>query len=163
MQYRFQSGEQIFEIKLEKHGEQYLAEVDGVSYHVEVLDDTPGELSLRLEGNSANVQWVDEGSRKWLAVDGCTFLLEKPQRPPVRRSEQGGGEVVAAPMPAQVRAIQVAEGDTVEKGDTLVLIEAMKMEIQIKAPVSGKVLHILVKAGQTVPKDQGLVEILAKK
>jgi biotin carboxyl carrier protein len=63
-------------------------------------------------------------------------------------------------MPAQVRAVQVEEGEKVEKGQTLLLLEAMKMEIRIKAPASGSVKRLLVEAGQTVEKDQLLAEVL---
>ena len=57
------------------------------------------------------------------------------------------------------RSIQVAAGDTVEKGQTLMLLEAMKMEIRIKSPAGGQVKRLLVANGQAVDKDQMLVEI----
>jgi biotin carboxyl carrier protein len=58
-----------------------------------------------------------------------------------------------------VSAIQVATGDKVEKGQTLMLLEAMKMEIRIKSPEGGLVKRLLVANGQAVDKDQMLVEI----
>ncbi|HZW03920.1 MAG TPA: acetyl-CoA carboxylase biotin carboxyl carrier protein subunit, partial [Anaerolineaceae bacterium] len=64
-----------------------------------------------------------------------------------------------APMPAQVLSVQAAAGKQVEKGEPLLLLEAMKMEIQIKAPAAGRVRQILVTEGQTVEKDQVLAEI----
>ena len=66
-------------------------------------------------------------------------------------------------MPAQVRAVQVQEGDAVEKGQMLLLLEAMKMEIRIKAPTAGRVTQLLVSSGQTVEKDQLLAEVLAER
>ena len=62
-------------------------------------------------------------------------------------------------MPAQVREVQVAAGERVEKGQTLLLLEAMKMEIRIKAPTGGLVKKLLVSSGQSVDKEQLLVEI----
>jgi acetyl-CoA/propionyl-CoA carboxylase biotin carboxyl carrier protein len=73
--------------------------------------------------------------------------------------EPGGGQAVRAPMPAQVRAVQVAEGDEVEKGQTLLLLEAMKMEIRVKAPGAGRVARLLVTSGQSVEKEQLLAEL----
>jgi len=55
--------------------------------------------------------------------------------------------------------VQAAAGKQVEKGEPLLLLEAMKMEIQIKAPAAGRVRQILVTEGQTVEKDQVLAEI----
>jgi len=60
---------------------------------------------------------------------------------------------------AALRAVQVTEGEPVEKGQTLLLLEAMKMEIRLSAPRSGKVSRLLVQAGQIVQRDQVLVEI----
>jgi biotin carboxyl carrier protein len=62
-------------------------------------------------------------------------------------------------MPGQVRAVNVGEGDTVTKSQTLLVIEAMKMEIRIHAPRDGKVKKLFVQQGQTVERDQVLVEI----
>ena len=81
-----------------------------------------------------------------------------PAAGPPRRARSDGGEAVRAPMPAQVRAVQVPEGEVVEQGQTLLLLEAMKMEIRIKAPAAGRVdAPAGEAAGQTVEKDQVLV------
>jgi biotin carboxyl carrier protein len=62
-------------------------------------------------------------------------------------------------MPAQVRGLEVAVGDPVERGDTLMLLEAMKMEIRIRAPKAGRIAAIRVTGGQTVNRDDVLVEL----
>jgi biotin carboxyl carrier protein len=62
-------------------------------------------------------------------------------------------------MPAQVRSIEVSEGDAVDRGQTLMLLEAMKMEIRVKAPHAGLVKRVLVEPDQTVDRDQVLIEM----
>ena len=62
-------------------------------------------------------------------------------------------------MPGQVRAVNVGEGEMVTKGQTLMVLEAMKMEIRIQATMDGKVAKLLVKQGQTVEREQVLIEI----
>ena len=62
-------------------------------------------------------------------------------------------------MPGQVRAVNVSEGDSVTKGQTLLVLEAMKMEIRIQSPMDGAVKKLLVKHGQTVEREQMLIEI----
>jgi pyruvate carboxylase subunit B len=62
-------------------------------------------------------------------------------------------------MPAQVREVRVREGDLVEKGQTLLLLEAMKMEIRLQAPHGGRVARLLASAGSQVDRDQVLVEL----
>ena len=159
MRYRFQSRQQVFEVALEREGDTYLANIDGQPYRLEILDLQPGVLSLRFEGKPITLYWAADGSQKWISRDGCTYRLEKPAPRTAHPQSDGGGQAVTAPMPAQVREIQVSEGDRVQKGQPILLLEAMKMEIQIKAPAGGQVERLLVKNGQAVDKDQVLAEI----
>jgi acetyl/propionyl-CoA carboxylase alpha subunit len=160
MRYRYQSHGSIQEVLLERQGGSYRATVGGVSCAVEVLSDEPGELSLLFNGKPVRLYWATEGDKKWISLDGCTYLLEKPAPARLRsRSDRGEADIVRAPMPAQVQLVPVAEGETVEKGQTLILLEAMKMEIRLSAPRGGKVARLLVETGQTVQRDQVLVEI----
>ncbi len=160
MLYRFQSGNQVYEISIERQGEVFQASVDGQSYPVELLDAQPGQISLRFAGRPVTLYWAADGGQKWVSLNGCAYRLEKPAPRAARSAaEPGGGQVVRSPMPAQVRAVQVAEGDPVEKGQTLLLLEAMKMEIRVKAPAAGRVARLLVSAGQAVEKDQLLAEV----
>jgi acetyl/propionyl-CoA carboxylase alpha subunit len=68
-------------------------------------------------------------------------------------------EVIAAPMPGNVLAVRVAEGDDVEAGQVLVVLEAMKMENNVSAPAAGIVARVLVKPGQQVQRAETLVEL----
>ena len=65
-------------------------------------------------------------------------------------------------MPGQVRSVAVGVGDVVKKGQTLAVIEAMKMEIRIQALKDGVVSALLVQVGQTVEREQILIEIVDK-
>jgi 3-methylcrotonyl-CoA carboxylase alpha subunit len=158
--YRYRYRDQIFEINLERSGENYRATIDGIDYEVEVLNSQPGQLSLRFDGRPANLYWAVDEENKWVSLTGCTYQLEKPPRGRARSSgEQAAENVVRAPMPSQVSSLEVAVGDRVERGDTLVLLEAMKMEIRVRAPRPGVVTRIPVGAGQTVNRDEILVEL----
>ncbi len=160
MRYRFQHRDQIYEVSIEREGGVFVAQVDGRRLEFELIDSQPGILSLRMGGRALTLYWARQGTEQWISLDGCTYRL---QRPASRRTSSGSedslGESVRAPMPAQVRAVQIAEGERVEKGQTLMLLEAMKMEIQVKAPLEGRVVRLLASDGQSVDKDQLLVEI----
>lgn len=160
MQYRYQVGDQVFEIALERKGEGYQAVIDGQKYDVEVLAAQSGQLTLRVAGRPVTLYTAEDGPARWISVTGCTYRLAKPTPRTVRQAtETSGGESVRAPMPAQVRAVQVTPGEVVEKGQTLLLLEAMKMEIRVRAPIAGKVSRLLVSNGQAVEKEQALVEL----
>jgi acetyl-CoA/propionyl-CoA carboxylase, biotin carboxylase, biotin carboxyl carrier protein len=160
VRYRYRYRDQIFEITLERSGEGYRATVDGVVYELEMLNNQPGQLSLRFDGRPVNLYWAADEETKWVSLFGCTYPLEKPVVGRAHPAGEGAAEsLVRSPMPAQVRSLEVAVGDQVERGDTLLLLEAMKMEIRVRAPVAGRIAAIPVSAGQTVNRDQVLVEL----
>jgi biotin carboxyl carrier protein len=64
--------------------------------------------------------------------------------------ELQGRQKVSVPMPGKVTAVLVAEGDTVEKGQGLVIVEAMKMENEVRSPIAGEIKEIKVKPGDAV-------------
>ncbi len=159
MRYRFQWGQEVYDISIERNAEGYLAQVDGVPYELNVLDAQPGQLSLLFEGRPVTLYWAEQGGKRWISMDGCTYLLEKPTLGSRRGIEGESAGSLRAPMPAQVRDIHVAEGVLVEKGGTLMLLEAMKMEIRVQAPKAGRVARLAVQKGQSVNRDQELAFI----
>lgn len=160
MKYRYESNGVVSEIDLERQGDSYAATFDGVTYRVEVLASAPGELNLLFDGRPLRLYWAAIGDKKWIVLDGCTHLLQKPAAYASPRSHaKSAEEEVRAPMPAQVRAVLVEPGQAVERGQPLLLLEAMKMEIRLTAPRNGRVAKILAEESQTVQKDQVLIEI----
>jgi biotin carboxyl carrier protein len=73
--------------------------------------------------------------------------------------ELQGRQKVSVPMPGKVTAVLVSEGDAVEKGQGLLIVEAMKMENEVRSPIAGVVKEIKVKAGETVEGGVVLVVI----
>jgi acetyl/propionyl-CoA carboxylase alpha subunit len=160
MIYRLESAGQLYEINLERQGNGYLAVIAGQRYVVEVLEARPGELSLRFDGRPVTLYWAYQSERRWVALEGCTYELHKPASQGSRHtSTSHSSSVLRAPMPAQVRAVLVAEGNQVESGQTLMLLEAMKMEIKLQAPRRGRIARLPVHEGQAVDRDQVLIEL----
>ena len=73
-----------------------------------------------------------------------------PAAAPVAAAPAGDGERVAAPMPGNILSVNVAAGDTVKKGQILMILEAMKMENEIMSPCDGKVTSVAVAKGAAV-------------
>jgi len=160
MRFRFEWKGQVYEIKLDQAGAGYTATVGGRAYPLDILEVLPGHVSLLLGDRPVTLYYAREGDRRWVSMNGCTYLLEKPSPHGVRRSGEGDTSGrLRAPMPAQVRSIETLDGDQVERGQTLLLLEAMKMEIRVKAPRAGQVKKVLVERGQTVDRDQVLIEM----
>ncbi|MCM3877807.1 MAG: acetyl-CoA carboxylase biotin carboxyl carrier protein subunit [Thermoanaerobaculia bacterium] len=102
---------------------------------------------------------VRAGEVAWVSHRGETYRLSAvPRFPPrtVRAPEDAPS--LEAPMPGRILGVRTAVGATVRKGETLVLVEAMKMEHAVRAPRDGTVTRILVAEGQMV----GLGDVLAE-
>ncbi len=123
----------------------YRIEIDGgiveARYH-----RSSGESRLSYNGKVYAIQTIARGDALQVEVDGIPCLLEQ---------ESGGA--VKAPSPAVVLGVTVRVGDTVEKGDRLLSLEAMKMEMIIESPAPGTVKEIHVGPGQQVPAGEVLV------
>lgn len=141
-------------------GTSYRAAIEDQMIDVEILQSKDGKLDLLIDGKRVTAYVSSDGAKRWVTVNGQTVVLTKSSG--ARRSGHGhhhaAGEL-SAPMPGQVRAVNVSEGDLVAKGQTLLLLEAMKMEIRIQAPMDGKVTRLLVTQGQTVEREQVLIEV----
>jgi len=70
-----------------------------------------------------------------------------------------GSSKINSPMPGSILKVNVAKGDTVKKGQSLLILEAMKMENDIKAPADGKVIEVKVSQGDCVTLGQTLIEV----
>ena len=95
----------------------------------------------------------------WVFVDGNVWRIDKEEAGGGRRSKSRGDSSVMAPMPATVVAINTAPGKTVNEGETVIVLEAMKMELPIKAPRRGVVKAVNCTLGELVQPGVNLVEI----
>ena len=149
---------QSFEIN--PSGENYVATIDGKNVSVQVIrvDATHGRMDLLIDGRRVNAYVSSDMAKRWVTVDGKTLMLTKTSgaKRGVRHEHAGG---LIAPMPGQVRSVSVGVGDVVKKGQTLLTMEAMKMEIRIQALKDGAVKALHVAQGQTVEREQILIEM----
>jgi pyruvate carboxylase subunit B len=105
-----------------------------------------GRWKVGLHGRSHDVEVVDERTMaiRELAGSGAGPAGPKP---------------IVAPMPGMVVKVEVAEGDEVRTGQGIVIVEAMKMENELRASGPGRITRVHVRQGDAVAKDQVLVEI----
>lgn len=136
--------------------------VDGRAYTVEI-DDEGAVLvdgiayDVSLEGEKATV-----GDKAWpLQVEGLALAAapSAPQGAPSRGSAQAGAGAVLAIMPGKIIRVLVEPGQRIEEGQPVCVLEAMKMENELNAPIAGTVRAVHVHPGDDVEKGQLLVEI----
>jgi acetyl-CoA/propionyl-CoA carboxylase biotin carboxyl carrier protein len=99
---------------------------------------------------------------EWLGRDGDAWHLQAydPVAATLTGSAHSGADALTAPMPGTVTVVKVAVGDQVVAGQSLLVVEAMKMEHVISAPHAGTVTELDVQAGATVAMDQVLAVVL---
>lgn len=120
--------------------------VDGRSYPlVAEAGESKGSWGLISHGRRINADVVDERTRTIRAMSARTGGAQ-------------GTRPVRAPMPGLVTRIEVSAGDAVVPGQGLLIVEAMKMENELKAEVAGVVARVLITAGQAVEKGSVLIE-----
>ncbi|HEY1775421.1 MAG TPA: biotin carboxylase N-terminal domain-containing protein [Solirubrobacteraceae bacterium] len=131
------------------------ANITGEAVQVELLSDqalTQGRrLCVAFDGEAGAWEVAREGERWWIAHDGRVWALA----PQAREREVGvdrAGEI-RAPMPGSVVAVHAVEGAAVTRGEVLMVIESMKMELQITAPYDGVLGALHVSAGDQVALD----------
>jgi len=118
--------------------------VDGTSYSVE-FDEQGDEVQVLVRGQVNRIDVADE-RRLRLRAGSTAFSVE-------------GKQVIAAPMPGKVVKVLVKVGDEVKEGQGLVVVEAMKMENELKSPKAGKVVELPAKEGTTVEINAKLVVV----
>lgn len=155
-------------VQVEAVGDYYFVTVAGRTLKVKASASRPGELDLELEAGARLVAWVAaDGPRRWVALSpadpaGQPFVLTVPQpNRRVRRGPAGAGQALEAQMPGVVRRVLIAAGDEVSRGQVLIQLEAMKMEIRVTAPYAGLVERVAVVEGQPVDRGQTLVALRA--
>jgi biotin carboxyl carrier protein len=132
--------------------------IRGQEYDVEIKDFEGSNAKIEVNGTSYDVDvHVEERAAK------TPTLVRKPvvNKPGEGKIQKGGAgaTTVKAPLPGSIMKISVAVGDTINPGDTLLVMEAMKMENNVMAEKGGTVKAVKVAVGESVLQDDVLVEI----
>lgn len=117
--------------------------LNGKSYHVQILREN-GTYHVHLDGDYFPFRVEDERMRKLRELVSAS-------------SAASGERILTAPIPGLVTNIRVAVGDQIQKGQSVIVLEAMKMENELKAEADGTIKSILIEEGNAVDKDQQLL------
>lgn len=139
---------------------EYKYKINGTEYTVQIGDIVENIANVTVNGEDFQVEMENqpEPEKKKVVVNPAAAkqqaAADAPAAGPVNTEN-----ALKAPLPGVVVEVKVAVGDTVNAGDTVVVLEAMKMANNLDAEKSGKVTAVLVKAGDSVMEDTPLVVI----
>ena len=123
----------------------------------------PGVYSVLMDGRSYEARVEEHPGLLVVVIDGYRFEVDIRDPRRLRRGAGGRGidgiQTISAPMPGKVVRVLVSAGDAVEAGQGLLVVEAMKMQNELKAPRAGKVLTLSAKEGATVTPGEVLATI----
>ncbi|MGD2076777.1 MAG: biotin/lipoyl-binding protein [Chloroflexota bacterium] len=155
--------------------EQYTIEIDqqgritvnGQSYDVDFQQLSEGGILSLLLNNQSLEAIVEERNGGWeVLIRGELYSVQVQDERAYRLAKARGvtaeitGEAaIKSPMPGLIIAVPVEEGQTVSKGDQIVILESMKMENELRSPRDGVVRRVHVQPGQSVEKNQLLATI----
>ncbi len=166
MKYQARVDQNCFDIELEEVGVSlFKVKINGKVKIVDAHRVNPNSFSMLIDNRHYDFDFSSEDDTVHVYLGHNTFpvevLDEKKLRIKKIRGEMAveGGQVISTSMPGKVVKVMKKEGDLVKKDEGLVVVEAMKMENELRSSIDGQVVEICVKAGQTVEGGAKLARI----
>jgi biotin carboxyl carrier protein len=163
MKYLVRLDEQSFLVSVLETDGRLTVEVDGKSVEIELEEAGQGRYALFADGRSYDLAVARDSGSAALAIGGETFDLSIEEWREARgavgaaATSLEGRAVIRAPMSGKVVRVDVQEGERVEKGQRLAVLEAMKMENDVMAPHGGCVQEVTVTQGEVVEHGRALL------
>ncbi|MCH7574270.1 MAG: hypothetical protein IIA59_04005 [Candidatus Marinimicrobia bacterium] len=159
-------GERTIDLDLRADGKHPVVRLDGVDTKVDGVQLSPYSWSLIIDGQSHHLSIRPSRNGYQVLLREQTYQVELRSEVQQTVARLGIGIVatsdhgeIRAPIPGLVTSLAVASGESVSKGDTVIVLEAMKMENEMTAPFAGTIGQIFVKPGDTVEKETLLLVI----
>lgn len=165
MEFEFLINGVLQKITLEKKDNQFVFSDDKRIYKADIQYVSPNQISILVEDRSYLIHFAQDRDNRYFYLGGQQFVVTEPSEEggeSIRHGEERTPEgtlLVKAPMPGKVIKIDVAEKETVRKNQTLAIVEAMKMENEIKASIDGTIKMIHVAEGDLVDSENPLIEL----
>ncbi|MFG2879258.1 acetyl/propionyl/methylcrotonyl-CoA carboxylase subunit alpha [Streptomyces sp. NPDC048337] len=136
-----------------------LGQSPGTPARARIVSLTPDHLTIELDGVTHRFSHATSPEGTWLGRDADSWHVQHHDPVAAQGAASAGADTLAAPMPGTVTVVKVAVGDKVTSGQSLLVVEAMKMEHVISAPHAGTVTELDVTPGSTVAMDQVLAVV----
>jgi biotin carboxyl carrier protein len=156
MKYEIQIAGKIRTVELHRDGARWLIALDGAPTDADAIEIAPGVFSVLLNGESHEIRVAPNPDGSLTIQDGPNEFKAEVADPRAWRGrkhgavEAEGRQQIVAPMPGKIVRILVKAGDPVEAGQGLLVVEAMKMQNEIRSPKGGTVERVHAKEGQPV-------------
>ncbi len=152
------------EVKVEGDGDQLQVSIGDEKLVIETCQLSDHQISLKVDGELRRVFVVENQERTYVHIGGKVIILDNAAKEADRQRSGAGTSgaapgAITSPMPGNLIKVMVQEGDTVEEGQALVIVEAMKMENEIRSPSDGVVKSVNFSVGDLVDAGVPIVEL----
>ncbi len=163
MSYNFKLNNQIYKTVVEQDENGSVVEINGCKHRIEYAQLDANLFSIILDNRSLTIGVFREGKKLQVFYDGNLYELESVSGRDLSKAgiARDGLEIIS-PMPSRVVKILKQEGEDVSQNEGVVIVEAMKMETELKALQAGKIKSIKVKEGDTVDANAIVVVLSAE-
>lgn len=152
----------VYNVTVESRQNYFFVTYDNTEYTVEAEEIKHGHIKIKL-GDRVIKSIITEGEKeKFVFVDGDVFKVRPVELSGVRKTREKIEGSLSSPISGKVVSIKVKNGDSVKKGEVLMVIEAMKMEYLIRAPFDGKVEKVNFNKNDQIEIGQNTVELVKK-
>ena len=168
MEFEFLLEDKTYKISIEKKGEKYSVDFRNNKMEVDCQIISPNCLSFEIDGNIQTIYMAEGENKRFIFIQGEQFILQEKEATRAKRKEEESGlaegkQLICAPMPGRILKILVSEGEKVKKKQSLAIVEAMKMEHEIKSTLDGIVKKVNFKENQMVDTEEPIIELEEEK
>jgi len=149
-------------VRIHRQGGAYRLDIEGATSEARLSALAKGEFVLELDGVRSQMGVLSEGGEVWVVGDDGSWRLTYIDPLAPKAAEAAAGGRLTAPMPGKVTQVLAASGETVKRGQALMVLEAMKMEHTIAAPADGRVERVNYAAGDLVEEGAELIAFAAE-
>jgi acetyl/propionyl-CoA carboxylase alpha subunit len=161
MHHAFKLGDDVHNVELSRSATAYRLHLGEQRIDIDLRTGADGRAWLTLGERHVEVVIATRGDEVFVHLDGEAYAL-RYQHPLDRLAAAAGGNAedrILAPMPGSIVSVAVKAGDAVSKGQTLLVMESMKMETTITAPRDGVIAEVTYEKGQTFDRDALLLSL----
>ncbi len=159
MTYTFKLGNRTYKVGFEDGDGLSVVSIDQEQKEVQVVPVDRNIYSILVGNESFTVGVHKEGKKIQVFYDGDLYEIESVSGRNATKTDSVDGPDIVAPMHSRVVKILKKQGEKVAQGESVVVVEAMKMESELKASLAGTIKEIIAKEGESIEKDSVLIRI----
>jgi biotin carboxyl carrier protein len=164
MKFEYTIGKKVYKVSIDLKEQCYKVSLDDQDFQVNCSSISPHCFSMFIGDKVNTVYIVDDAAGMYISLKGAHYLVKEVEQKEKAKIDSAADMpmsdgLISVPMPGKIVKILVEEGEEVEQGQSLLILESMKMENSIASPFRGKVLKVNIGIGELAQLGETLIEL----